>query len=84
MANRPVLSFYYCSPPLKTQPDLDEVRSNSTQRTNPFSLTSPLSLRTTVQRLNQIKPKPKIKMPLPHAPPKPPPIRKVHTQPPEV
>ena len=79
---RPALSFYYCSPPLKSTHDLDEVRSTSTQRTGPFSLGSPHSHKGSVQRVNQIKPKPKIKLPN-SQPPKPPPIRKLYTQPEE-
>jgi hypothetical protein len=79
-SNKPILSFCYSNQPVRSYQDLDEVRSTSSYRTEVFTHRSANSAKTSVQRLNEIKPKPKIVVPLP----KPKPVsKKLYTQPEE-
>lgn len=79
-SNKPILSFCYSNQPVRSYQDLDEVRSTSSYRTDNLTYRSANSAKTSVQRLNEIKPKPKIVVPLP----KPKPIcKKLYTQPEE-
>lgn len=64
MSNKPILSFCYTNQPVKSYTDLDEVRSTSSYRTEGFTYRSANSAKTSVQRVNEIKPKPKIVLPL--------------------
>jgi hypothetical protein len=83
MMNKPILSFCYSNQPLKSYQDLDEVRSTSSYRTEVFTYRSATSSKTTVQRLNEIKPKPKIIVPTPRPKDPNPPPKKTYTQPEE-
>lgn len=79
-SNKPILSFCYSSQPVRSYQDLDEVRSTSSYRTEVFTYRSTNSAKTSVQRLNEIKPKPKIVVPLPRPKPV---SKKLYTQPEE-
>lgn len=65
MTNKPILSFCYSNQPLKSYQDLDEVRSTSSYRTEVFTYRSATSSKTSIHRLNEIKPKTKIVVPIP-------------------
>lgn len=80
MINKPILSFCYTNQPLKSYQDLDEVRSTSSYRTEVCTYRSATSSKTSVQRVNEIKPKPKIVVPLPKVKESKPPLKKMHTQ----
>jgi hypothetical protein len=54
--NRPIFSFYYQSHPVHSSKDLDEVRSNGTQRTSYLSSRSPTNTKLHFARKDQIQP----------------------------
>ena len=65
--NKPIFSFYYHSHPMHCSKDLDEVRSNATQRTSYLSSRSPTSTKLHFARKDQIHPTRPI-IPKPHQP----------------
>lgn len=67
MFNKPILSFCYANQPQRSWQDVDDIRSTASMKTDRLTQRTTHSAKVSIQRVNEIRPKPKIILP-PHKP----------------